>query len=183
MELSFFMVGIGGHGLQQVGKAIAETAWKHGYHVTYSPKYEPAKRGGLSSAYVVISDVPVGNPRKAKNDILVLMDAKGYDRFNGHIKPGGLMIVNSSMVDTAMPEQVDYTRIDLPLSQMANDSGSTQTVSAVLLGVLANAIQDRFPDAEELRDTMLSKIKLNDKARAMNHTAFEAGYKAFCSDT
>lgn len=179
MELGIFLVGIGGHGLQQVGKALAEVGWKHGFQVTYSPKYEPAKRGGLSSAYVVISDEPVGNPRKAKNDILVLMDPVGYGRFKAHIKPDGLMIVNDSIVHESMEEGAAYRRIDLPLSEMANEVGTTKTISAVLLGALASALKAYLPDAEEIRDMMLGKIKLNEKVRDMNIRAFKMGYDAY----
>ena len=179
MELGIFLVGIGGHGLQQVGKALAEVGWKHGFHVTYSPKYEPAKRGGLSSAYVVISDEPVGNPRKAKNDILVLMDPVGYERFKDHIKPDGLMIVNDSIVHAPAEQGATYRRVELPLSRMANEVGTTKTISAVLLGALASALKANLPDAEEIRDMMLGKIKLNDKVKEMNIEAFRFGYEAF----
>lgn len=181
MELGIFLVGIGGHGLQQVGKALAEVGWQHGYNVTYSPKYEPAKRGGLSSAYVVLSDEPVGNPRKAKNDVLVLMDPVGYRRFKEHIKPHGLMIVNDSIVNEPLEQGVEYKRVDLPLSYMANEIGSTKTISAVLLGALAGALKAYLPDAEEIRDMMLDKLKLNDKVREMNIEAFKLGLEAYKS--
>ena len=106
MEKCMYFAGVGGQGLQVLGKTIAEVANEKGFYVTYSPKYGAAKRGGLTSCFITVSDEPIGNPRKKKQDILLVMEPRAYQQFRHDVKTGGVMVVNSTLIpETEEPDE------------------------------------------------------------------------------
>ena len=178
MVKSMYLAGTGGQGLQVLGKTIAEAANELGLNVTYSPKYGAAKRGGLTSCYVVISDEPIGNPRKKMQDYLLLMEPKAYQQFKDDIKPGGTLVVNSTLVPEVEEAPEGVTRIDVPLHGLCAELGNTKVISSVALGAMAEVLTEIFPDKEVLLSTMLAKLSKRPELAALNKKAFELGSSA-----
>lgn len=178
MLKSMYFAGIGGQGLQVVGKTIAEVANEKGYHVTYSPKYGTAKRGGLTSCFVVISDEEIGNPRKKKQDLLLVMEPKAYAQFHHDVKPGGTLIVNSTLVPQVEEADEGVKQVMVPLHEICAELGNTKVISSVALGAVAELLKDIFPDTEEFLGFMLQQLKKRPDLMDLNKKAFEAGNKA-----
>lgn len=178
MTKSMYFAGTGGQGLQVLGKTVAEAANEKGYHVTYSPKYGSAKRGGLTSCYVVISDKPIGNPRKKMQDLLLVMEPKAYQQFRNDVKEGGTLVVNSTLVDARDVPPTGVTRLDVPLHDVCAELGSTKVISSVALGAIAVLLLDMFPRQEELLDHMLKKLTRKPELMELNRKAFCAGVAA-----
>ena len=176
MEKSLYLAGVGGQGLQVAGKAIVEAAMGLGYNVTYSPKYGPAKRGGLTSCYLVISDEEIGNPRKKRHDIMLVMEPMAYAQFKNDVKDGGLLLVNSSLVHDQDPPGGDFHRLDVPMYDVCYELQNTKVISSVVLGVLAALLTDVFPDSGLLLSQMLEKLKNKASLVELNRSAFEKGF-------
>lgn len=176
MQKSLYLAGVGGQGLQVVGKTLVEAAYKAGYNVTFSPRYGFEKRGGLTSCYVVVSDGEIGNPRKKMQDILLVMEPKAYNSFRNDVKPGGTLIVNSTLVSAqdAPPEGVK--RVDVPIHDICVELGNTKVISTVALGVIAALMTDMFPNKDDLLNFMLEKLN-KASLNEINTKAFYAGYE------
>lgn len=176
MLRSLYLAGVGGQGLQVVGKTIVEAANNRDFFVTYSPKYGFEKRGGLTSCYVVISDAPIGNPRKRLQDLLVVMEPKAYNNFKNDVKPDGLLVVNKSLVKTV--EELPVKRLDLPFHDICLELGSTKVISSVVLGTLSWLLRDIFPEPEALLKLMLEKLQNKPELVQLNKRAFYEGLAA-----
>ena len=176
MEKSLYLAGVGGQGLQVAGKAVVEAAMGLGYNVTYSPKYGPAKRGGLTSCYLVISDEEIGNPRKKRHDIMLVMEPMAYAQFKNDVKDGGLLLVNSSLVKEQEAPGGNFRRLDVPMYDVCFELQNTKVISSVVLGVLAALLTDVFPDSGLLLSQMLEKLKNKASLVELNHSAFEKGF-------
>lgn len=175
MIKNIYMAGTGGQGLQVAGKTLVEEAMRLGYNVTYSPKYGIAKRGGLTSCYLVISDGYIGNPRKKLQDILLLMEPKAYDLFGDDIKPGGTLLINSTLIHRTSPPPVGVRKLEVPLHDICIELGNTKVISSAVLGCMSCVLKDIFPDADTLMDGMLKKLKGKESLSEINRKAFAMG--------
>lgn len=176
MEKNIYLAGVGGQGMQVVGKAMAQAAYDLGYKVTYSPRYGFEKRGGLTSCYIVISDDEVGNPRKKKQDILVAMEPKAYARFKEDVKAGGTLAVNSTLVPEYETEGKPFRVCGIPLHDMVLKLGNTKVISAALMGAVAVFLEDVFKNPEQLLNIMLEKLKGKESLIEVNKNAFYESY-------
>ena len=176
MEKNIYLAGVGGQGLQVAGKVLAEVADKKGFHVTFSPKYGPQKRGGLTSCYIVMSERLVGNPRKNLQDVLLVMEPMAYMQFHKSVRQGGTIIVNSTLIKEKDVAIENAVRLDVPFHDMCLEIGNTKVISAIVVGVLAYVLRDVFPDPNELKDFMLEQLKSKPHLLALNEKAFDMGY-------
>lgn len=175
MEKCMYFAGVGGQGLQVLGKTIAEVANEKGFYVTYSPKYGSSKRGGLTSCFVTISDEPIGNPRKKKQDLLLVMEPKAYQQFCHDVKPGGTLVVNSTLIpDTNAPDE-GVNMINVPLHGVCAELGNTKVISSVALGAITELLTDIFPNREDFLEFMLRQLTKKPELMELNKKAFEAG--------
>ena len=95
---SITMAGFGGQGIQFAGKLLSYTGIRKGMEVTFLPSYGPESRGGTSSCTVVISEDEISSPIQPNPDIAVVMNKPSCHKFSGKVKPGGLLIIDSSLV-------------------------------------------------------------------------------------
>lgn len=178
MEKSMYFAGVGGQGLQVLGKVIAEVASEKGLYVTYSPKYGTAKRGGLTSCFVVVSDEPIGNPRKKKQDLLLVMEPRAYQQFRHDVKPGGTLVVNSTLVPQTEEPGEGIRLVNVPLHGVCGELGNTKVISTVALGAMAELLTDMFPEKEAFLELALRQLSRKPELAELNKKAFAAGNEA-----
>ena len=97
MKSELIFSGIGGQGTILMGKMACTAAAKKGYNVTLSPAYGQEKRGGRASCQVVISE-EMGSMMISAADTILVMDEKSLKDYESKVKPGGTLIINSSMI-------------------------------------------------------------------------------------
>ena len=174
MELSLFLAGVGGQGMQSVGKSLIKSADAAGFEITYSPLYTFEKRGGLSSCYVNIGTEPIGSPRKETFDIVVAMDNNTAAQFGPLTKHGGTLVLNTTLV-TQKPElPADIKVVEEPFLDKAISLGSDKVISSVVLGFLA-AYTKIIPDLEQVKDTGMAALKKKPALWDLNVLAFDLG--------
>lgn len=178
MLKNIYLAGVGGQGLQVAGKVLAQAAYKSGLNVTYSPKYGFEKRGGLTSCFLAVSDEPIGNPRKKLQDLLIVMEPKAYANFHSDLKPGGTLIVNSTLIGNDDAPAEGTIRKDIPYHDICLKLGNLKVISSVVTGSLAYELGDIFKDPKMIQDIMLESLKKKPELLDLNKKAFEEGYKA-----
>ncbi|HDL90300.1 MAG TPA: 2-oxoacid:ferredoxin oxidoreductase subunit gamma [Thermodesulforhabdus norvegica] len=126
--------GSGGQGLILAGVILAEAAGVYdGKYVCQTQSYGPEARGGASRSEVVISDEEIDYPKAIKPDVLLAMSQKACDSYFFDLKPGGVLIVDSTFV-----KQLPTTRaISLPLTAtVRRELHSEMVANVVALGAL-----------------------------------------------
>ncbi|MGI6358818.1 MAG: 2-oxoacid:acceptor oxidoreductase family protein [Bacillota bacterium] len=93
------LAGEGGQGVQVVGEVLAEAAYMDGKESIYIPNFGVEQRGGVSIAFVQISDRPIGSPKFAQADILVPLSQRAIDRTKRYIHPQTLYIYECSALE------------------------------------------------------------------------------------
>ena len=171
MKLKMFFAGSGGQGTLAIGQMIAKAAMDEGKEVTWLPSYGPEMRGGTANCTVVVSDRPIACPLINDADVLVVMNLPSLLKFESMLRPGGLLIVNSSLV----PEKAkrdDIRVLYVPANDKASALGSDKAANMVVLGAILRETGVVNPETvrEEMRH-MFSGRK--EKYLAMNLAALE----------
>jgi len=127
------MAGFGGQGMLLSGKLLAYAAMAKGMEVSWLPSYGPEMRGGTANVTVCLSDKPVGSPYIASPEALLVMNQPSLEKFAPKVKPGGLIVVNSSLVPIEA-DRPDCTVIYIPANEMAVEAGTARAANLVMLG-------------------------------------------------
>jgi 2-oxoisovalerate ferredoxin oxidoreductase beta subunit len=148
--------GFGGQGVMSAGVLLANAAIAEGLEATWLPSYGPEMRGGTANASIVISDEPVGSPVVDRPSALLAMNAPSLDSFEEAVMPGGLIIVNSSLV----PEKVkrdDVKVVYAPASAMAAEAGFLKGANIVMLSLFL--LETGSPGIETLKTIIPKSLK------------------------
>ena len=171
MEKTFIFAGFGGQGMLLIGKFVAMACMLDGKHVSWLPSY-----GGTANCSVIVSDDPVASPLVDKADVIVAMNRPSLDKFEEHVKPGGVLVINSSIIDRKAVRD-DITVVYCDANGIAESIGNPKGANVAILGaVMAKA------DVTSLESMMEAiRIELGEKkARFLegNKKALLAGMEA-----
>ncbi len=136
-EIEIRFSGSGGQGLILGARILAAALSSAGLKVAQSQSYEPTSRGGLSRSDLVVSDLGVEYPLATDLDYLIVMDQVAAQASDSMIKPGAVVIIDSSRVNS--PPQGDFKSYSFPLTEIARKAGNGRVANMVALGVLAGA--------------------------------------------
>ena len=127
------MAGFGGQGVMAMGSLLAYAGMLDGKEVSWLPSYGPEMRGGTANCHVVISDEPVACPLVTEPTAAIILNRPSLDRFEGSVRPGGILIYNSSLIDRA-PVRQDLRVLAVPANELAEELGSARVANMVCLG-------------------------------------------------
>ena len=176
MEKTFIFAGFGGQGMLLIGKFVAMACMLDGKHVSWLPSYGPEMRGGTANCSVIVSDDPVASPLVDKADVIVAMNRPSLDKFEEHVKPGGVLVINSSIIDRKAVRD-DITGVYCDANGIAEQVGNPKGANVAILGaVMAKANVTSL-------DSMMEAIRIElgeKKARFLegNKKALQAGMDA-----
>ncbi len=138
MTHQIIMAGFGGQGVMSMGKILVEAGLKEGRNVSWLPSYGPEMRGGTANCSVIVSDEPVGAPTVTEATAVIAMNKPSLDKFEKDVIPGGLLFVNSSLIDIkAKRDDIDVYYI--PANDIADELGTNKIANMVMLGAYLKA--------------------------------------------
>jgi len=138
-----------------------------GKFVTHTQSYGPEARGGASKSEVVVSDGEIDYPQAVKPDILLCLNQAACDAYIFDVKPGGTIIVDSSLV-----HHLPTTRaIPLPFTTAREEVGREMMANIVALGALAQLTG--IVTLANLEKALMNRVPKGTEAQ--NHQALEAG--------
>jgi 2-oxoglutarate ferredoxin oxidoreductase subunit gamma len=137
------IAGFGGQGVVLAGQLLAMAALAEKREVVWAPSYGPEMRGGPVHCTIIISSERIGSPEVSSADSLLLMDRAAADRFARRVKPGGLLIYNSTLISSA-PQSAAGQELNscptellaLPAGEVAEAIGDLRVANVVMLGAL-----------------------------------------------
>ncbi len=174
MHHDMILAGFGGQGVMLIGRMLAYAGMNAGCEVSWLPSYGPEMRGGTANCTVVVSDKPVGSPVIQNPEILLAMNLPSLDRFEPFVKKGGVIVVNSSLINRSVARD-DVLTLEIPVNDMAIELGNPRCANIIALGAVVGA-SEVLPKAEVLqmvKENFAAKPKLVD----LNVNAFETGYE------
>lgn len=138
MQEEVIISGFGGQGSLFAGQLLAYAAMDQGLFVTWIPSYGPEMRGGKARCTVVVSDEEIGAPLVRRPSAAVVLNIPSMEAFEPMLKPGGVLVVNSSMVP-AESEREDIQVIYVAASDLATEIGNIRMANVLCLGALVEA--------------------------------------------
>ena len=138
MLIKTIFSGFGGQGVLSMGYTLANAAMLEGKFVTYLPSYGVEVRGGTANCTVVVSDEEIASPVSSEPDFVIAMNQPSFARFQSILQSGGLLCVNSSIVDTASARR-DIEILAVPTSELAEQLGTIKVANMILLGAFIKA--------------------------------------------
>lgn len=171
--------GSGGQGSALMAKMVCLGAIKENLKVVMTQTYGIEQRGGDSTAYVIVSDEPIGSPIVENDaDIAVALSQSIYGNCFAGVVPDGMLFTNSSMVEN--PKESDaFKQVFLPVSDTAVQLGTVRCANMVMLGaVLAGTGLLKLETVEEVvRETIGNKkpqlVELNIEALRNGYSAMK----------
>jgi 2-oxoglutarate ferredoxin oxidoreductase subunit gamma len=133
-----FFAGSGGQGILLMGQMITYSAMLEDRNATYMPSYGPEMRGGTANCTVVVSDKPVGCPMIYEADAVVVMNLPSLLKFESLVKPGGVLLINSSMISQPA-KRTDIRVLNIPINEISMELGNAKVGNMVMLGALVRA--------------------------------------------
>jgi 2-oxoglutarate ferredoxin oxidoreductase subunit gamma len=135
MMNEYIFAGFGGQGMLLIGKFLAMACMMDGKHVSWLPSYGPEMRGGTANCSVIVSDKPVASPLVDKADVVIAMNRPSLDKFESHVKPGGTLVINSSIIDRKA-ERTDINVVYCDANKIAEEVGNPKGANVAILGAL-----------------------------------------------
>lgn len=167
------MAGFGGQGMLLAGKVLAQAAMDQGHEVSWLPSYGPEMRGGTANVTVNISTAPIASPLIQRPRGLLVMNRPSLDKFGPRVRPGGVIVVNTSLVDASV-DRPDCHVVEVAARTLAKAAGNEKAANFVMLGAYVGAADPVPPEAVE---AALSREFTGRKAKFVpsNIEAFRAG--------
>lgn len=102
MRYEVVFSGAGGQGMILSGKILAEAAAiEDKKYSTQTQSYGPESRGGMTEAYVIISNDPIDYPEITTANLVVAMSQSGLERQIKHIDDNTIVLVDDNYVDAS----------------------------------------------------------------------------------
>lgn len=168
--------GFGGQGVLVAGMILADSGMEAGKNVTWFPSYGAEMRGGTAGCNVVISDEEIASPFCNEVDILLTMNEVAIDQFEKKLRPGGLLLVNSSIVSAERKYRDDVKIVKVSATDIANELGNPRGANIVMLGALAEAHPDF--DSDYMCGAIDTYFAKKGKTNPKNALCFKRGIEA-----
>lgn len=133
MHHEIVMAGTGGQGIMVMGQLLAHAAVIEDKNVVWFPSYGPESRGGTANCTVIVSDEEIGSPVIATPGILIAASQMALDRYVESVKPEGVILINSSLVQVPT-ERSDCRIAKIPASEVADELGNYRIANMIMLG-------------------------------------------------
>lgn len=176
MMKEFVFAGFGGQGMLLIGKFLAMACMLDGKHVSWLPSYGPEMRGGTANCSVIVSDEEIGSPLIENPDVVVAMNLPSLDKFESTVKPGGLLVINSSIIDRKSTRD-DVTVVYCDANRLAESVNNPKGANVAILGAMLAKCD--IVDNDKMIEAI--RIELGErKARFLegNKAALAAGMEA-----
>lgn len=138
MELELLLAGIGGQGIQLVGKTLALAATAEGRHALLYGEYGGEMRGGNSLMNVVVGArqlraLPIVNAASHA----VVLNMKFWDEFGGRLRDDAIVLTDSTLA--AQIPGGRRTIIAVPAREIALEAGNLMAMGLALAGAFCAA--------------------------------------------
>ena len=173
MKIELLLSGIGGQGVITAGETLCNAAIQADYRVTFVPFYGQEKRGGRTMCNIVISD-SLESPIISEADLMLIMDERSLQDYQGLISPEGVLILNSSLVSIE-PKCTCKNIYRVPTYELAAELGNTKAANIVALGFITRLLP--LIPYEAVEQEVARFFAQKPKLISLNLAALKKGYE------
>lgn len=137
MELEFFVHGIGGQGVQLIGKTIALAALEEGRQVMFVGDYGGHMRGGSSVVSVVIGNERIrALPKLPKSRFAIAMSQSYWEKVGPRLLPDSVILAEETIADK-LPDVENHRVITVPALALGTQAGNRLAGSMAMMGAFS----------------------------------------------
>ena len=152
---------------------LVDSAMEQGKNITWYPSYGSEMRGGTANCNVKISEEEIASPYCKQLDILYTLNDASLDKFQSLLKPGGLLLVNSTLARKDRVYRDDVVLVKIPATDIAIELDNARGANVTMLGALACA-SPAF-DVEYMRGAVDHYFGKRGRVNAKNAPCFDRG--------
>ena len=120
---NILIVGESGQGVQKIAEILARSAFSQGFKATYIPNFTVQQRGGVSMAFVRISQGTIVYPKFEKADWAVTLSNRSVKKIKQFLTTKTNLIYNSNLVKPFNFASLKYkSKIAVPVAKSKNIS-------------------------------------------------------------
>jgi len=168
------LTGAGGQGLILASIVLARAAVDDNKNVVQTQSYGPEARGGASMAGVIIDVDAIEFPKVTEPTVLLCMNQASFNKYLPRIKPGCIVIVDSTFVSGPFKEE--YQVQSYPITSTAREVLKKEVVANMMALGVVNAAAN-LVDREIFKESI---FELAPKGSGeLNQQAFDLGYRLY----
>lgn len=171
------IAGEGGQGVQALASILTATAFACDKKVTFLPNFGVEQRGGVSIAFIQISDLVISFPKFQKADIVVLLAPRAIKRIESYFEKDTVLIFDNSLIKEDEISGIKVEKVAIPASKLAKEKLIPKVFNIIILGALTVEIGG-LPWKTVEKEILLAfsdKIKKEPQLSHFNVRAFEIG--------
>lgn len=172
------LAGEGGQGVQSVAEILAEAAYNENKQTIYIPNFGLEQRGGVSIAFIQVSEDRIGAPKFNKADAVVALSERAISRTAIYSDANTLFVYDSGF--EVRPEDLPRESrklIGIPAVDTANRKLHPKVFNIIIMGAvigLTNVVS--FESAKEALENKLAyKFEKSPDLRELNYKALAIG--------
>ncbi len=155
------IAGEGGQGVQSVALILSEAAYANGKEVLYIPNFGVEQRGGVSVAFMQISDEEIGSPKFDSADIIIALSDRAVERVRMYVNEKTTYVYDDNLSEKAkaqLPEAADVTRlVSIPAHHIANHELHVRVFNVIIMGAVLGLT--KIVDIEDAKKALDHKFK------------------------
>jgi 2-oxoglutarate ferredoxin oxidoreductase subunit gamma len=172
-QYEVMFAGFGGQGIMTAGQLLAYAGIAEGKQVAWIPSYGPEMRGGTAYCTVVVSESRIGSPIVTNPRGICVFNRPSFDKFASKVKPHGLFIVNSSLINVTS-DRSDFTQLLVPANDMAIKAGNVKSANVAVLGAFVGA--SGVVSFDTIKETLKEKLGKKREVLQTNLKVLQEGY-------
>lgn len=181
-KLKILIAGEGGQGVQTIGKILAEAAILDGKNATYIPNFGVEQRGGVSIAYITISESSIAYPKFDKADLVAILISRAILRIKQYLSEKTVLIYDNSLVSTKDLSTIDCrlsTIVPLPATHLVQTRLHPRVFNVLILGALigSSGIVSLPITRKALKEKLGYKFKEKPELEEINYEALALGFE------
>lgn len=171
------LAGEGGQGVQSVAEILAEAAYNEGKQAIYIPNFGLEQRGGVSIAFLQISENRIGAPKFNEADIVVALSERAMARTHMYSGSNTTFVYDCSFQvgEADIPPQ--YQKVFCIPAVESSKELDTKVFNVIVMGVIL-ALREvvSFDSAwSSLQDKLGYKFEKNPALKELNNKALYKG--------
>jgi len=172
------LAGEGGQGVQSVANILVEAAYEEGMEALYIPNFGVEQRGGVSIAYVQISEKPIGSPKFKFASIIIALSGRAICRSKKYVNEDTLFVYDSAIEDAEniLPTNAKQV-IGIPATDVAKEELHPRVFNVIIMGAVIGmtGVVTVEQAKAALEEKLGYKFEQDPKLRELNFKALERG--------
>ncbi len=177
-QKNILISGEGGLGAQIIGEILVKAAHNLGSYTSYMPNFGTEQRGGVSLAFLQISNKQVTYPKFDSADIIVVMSDRSIPAVEKFITENTLFIFDSSNIDDGILQKLRskvLKSLNLNAKKYATENFDSKVANMIFLGAILKFLPEIKID--KVRELLSEKLKgsKNEQFLEMDFKAIDYG--------